>query len=587
MFQTLWREDTSKKCRRHKKNDGDKGKKTCPRHRDNLPSMSPRFYGEEFTVAQGPEILLSKMHRKTSISNPSKEPSAQEARGYEAGLRNQEGSPKSKDSGGSAWSENPQIYTQEDKRRNKGFLETPEGDFKHPNNGNDTKLAEGSLQSKNERTPYITESFGLVQGVCGLSHINRQVNLLRGFNTFNLQNNHRNRRAQPRTSKTTHKRQSPRQIFCQSRIYSITILEMGDRRLSRSGIADNYVYDIEVEGAHTFYAGGALVHNCYIRRLKSDVLPDLPPKQRANIMVELDNRPEYAEAERDLIAWLKENAKLEAEFTESLEDMDEDQQAVMIADYRQSKAVKAARALQLTRVEHLKQLAAKGKIAQAVQWIKDFLDTGENLVVFASHIDIQKGLLAEFDGAAHILGEDGMDVRQANIDRFQDGKSQLIICSLKAAGVGITLTAASDVMFIEQGWTPAEHCLDEDTEILTDGGFRGVDDIKVEDHVAGFNLRDDSIRFVPVLRKTDRLAGPDETFYRVNTKKIDIVVTGQHRMVIRTRRRIFTEAHGSPWGTSERSHWAIIKASELVDQQRCFVPTAGYEQSLGVNLSDY
>lgn len=202
--------------------------------------------------------------------------------------------------------------------------------------------------------------------------------------------------------------------------------------------------------------------SCYIRRLKSEVLPDLPPKQRANIMVELDNRPEYAEAKRDLIAWLKENAKLEEEFIESLEDVDEDQQTVMIADYRQTKAAKAARALALNRIENLKQMAAKGKMAQAIQWIKDFLDTGENLIVFASHIEIQKGLLAEFDGAAHILGEDNTDVREANEVRFQSGKCQLIVCSLKVAQLAITLTAASDVMFIEQGWTPADHDQAED-----------------------------------------------------------------------------------------------------------------------------
>jgi SWI/SNF-related matrix-associated actin-dependent regulator 1 of chromatin subfamily A len=47
--------------------------------------------------------------------------------------------------------------------------------------------------------------------------------------------------------------------------------------------------------------------------------------------------------------------------------------------------------------------------------------------------------------------------KQANIDKFQnDENQQVIACSIKAAGVGITLTAASDVLFIEQGWNPAD-----------------------------------------------------------------------------------------------------------------------------------
>ena len=40
------------------------------------------------------------------------------------------------------------------------------------------------------------------------------------------------------------------------------------------------VYDIEVAQNHNFFAEGALVHNCMVRRLKKDVLPDLPRKLR-------------------------------------------------------------------------------------------------------------------------------------------------------------------------------------------------------------------------------------------------------------------------------------------------------------------
>ena len=44
---------------------------------------------------------------------------------------------------------------------------------------------------------------------------------------------------------------------------------------------------------------------CFVRRLKADVLPQLPAKRRAIVPVELDNEPEYRLAERDLIAWLQ------------------------------------------------------------------------------------------------------------------------------------------------------------------------------------------------------------------------------------------------------------------------------------------
>ena len=43
---------------------------------------------------------------------------------------------------------------------------------------------------------------------------------------------------------------------------------------------------------------------CFVRRLKADVLPQLPAKTRAVVPVELNNEAEYSLAERDVIAWL-------------------------------------------------------------------------------------------------------------------------------------------------------------------------------------------------------------------------------------------------------------------------------------------
>jgi len=43
---------------------------------------------------------------------------------------------------------------------------------------------------------------------------------------------------------------------------------------------------------------------CFVRRLKADVLPQLPAKTRSVVPIELDNEAEYRLAERDVIAWL-------------------------------------------------------------------------------------------------------------------------------------------------------------------------------------------------------------------------------------------------------------------------------------------
>jgi len=184
---------------------------------------------------------------------------------------------------------------------------------------------------------------------------------------------------------------------------------------------------------------------CFVRRLKADVLPQLPAKTRAIVPVELDNEPEYRLAERDVIAWLQSQP----------------------LDLRElgAKVAAALRAERLVRLNALKLLAARGKLHAARGWIHDFCSSGERLVVFAHHREIQHALLEHFPNALHILGEDSPSARDAALRAFQapDGpENQLIICSMEVAGQGLTLTRSSNVVFLELGWTPAKHDQAED-----------------------------------------------------------------------------------------------------------------------------
>jgi SWI/SNF-related matrix-associated actin-dependent regulator of chromatin subfamily A-like protein 1 len=185
---------------------------------------------------------------------------------------------------------------------------------------------------------------------------------------------------------------------------------------------------------------------CYVRRLKTEVLPQLPPKTRAVVPVELDNEHEYRLAESDVIAWLQSKP----------------------LDLRQldAKVAAALRAERLVRLNALKLLAARGKLAAALAWIHDFCSSGERLVVFAKHREIQRAVFERFPRALHILGEDSHAVRDESLREFQapdDGsENQLIVCSIEVAGQGLTLTRSSNVVFLELDWTPAKHDQAED-----------------------------------------------------------------------------------------------------------------------------
>lgn len=209
----------------------------------------------------------------------------------------------------------------------------------------------------------------------------------------------------------------------------------------------------------TRYAGGhnlpelnrRLRASCMVRRRKEDVLTELPPKRWSSIIVDGDPAAmrEYHRAEADIVSYLADSARRTAE--ESGATSEEARRIAWEA------ATRAAAAEHLVAVSALKRLAARAKVPAARQWVADFVDTGSKLVAFAHHREIVDLIADEFADGRRITGAVSIPDRQIAVDQFQQNESaQVIACSLKAAGVGLTLTAAADVLFIEQGWTPAD-----------------------------------------------------------------------------------------------------------------------------------
>lgn len=179
--------------------------------------------------------------------------------------------------------------------------------------------------------------------------------------------------------------------------------------------------------------GRRLRATCLLRREKEKVLTQLPAKTRVDLYVDISNRDEYDTAQDDLAQYLREYRLC----TEP--------------EIRRKMRMEA-----LVRFMALRGIAARGKVAQAVDFIRTFTDSGRPLVVFCSLHDIVDELRKAFPRAVTVTGRDSAQMKQAAVDSFQQGKSKLIICSIKAAGVGLTLTAASRVAFIEFPWTYAD-----------------------------------------------------------------------------------------------------------------------------------
>jgi len=178
--------------------------------------------------------------------------------------------------------------------------------------------------------------------------------------------------------------------------------------------------------------------SCMLRRLKRDVMKDLPEKQRVTQYVKLSgtHAAQYGRASTQFVRWVRENGGPD-------------------------KAAAAQSAQALTQLTALRRLVALGKVERAVEWIVEHHEsTGRPLVLMGHHRDV---LVAIGDGAfeqaglriGYVLGDSPQPQRQRAVDDFQFGKLDLLVGSIQAAGVGLTLTAASEMLFVERHLVPA------------------------------------------------------------------------------------------------------------------------------------
>lgn len=207
-----------------------------------------------------------------------------------------------------------------------------------------------------------------------------------------------------------------------------------------------------------------LSNSIMIRRKKTDVLKDLPPKRYSIIPLEITNRAEYNSAEQDLVSWLQ--GKVDDKYERRKQEIEEAYENVTVAldeaAIKQEKETIAARiggTETLVRIEYLKQLAAAGKMDMVFSWVDNFLEeTDEKLVLFATHRTIIAQVMERYQKTAvKVDGSVTGIKRQEAVDTFQQKKKiRLFVANIKAGGVGLTLTAASKLAFLEYPVNPGQ-----------------------------------------------------------------------------------------------------------------------------------
>lgn len=180
-----------------------------------------------------------------------------------------------------------------------------------------------------------------------------------------------------------------------------------------------------------------------IRRLKRDVLKDLPVKNRSQLHIDLSVRDTY-----ELLPLFEEWKQL----NEDIPNMVPCSEEVQKADFRR-KAV----------ISELYLLTSECKAKAIKKLVKDTMMNGHPFLVFCYHKDLMDAIEEVTEGKSmRIDGDTPTEQRHEYVKDFQDGKYQVAVLSMLAAGTGITLTRASHVIFAELYWTPGVLLQSED-----------------------------------------------------------------------------------------------------------------------------
>ena len=170
-----------------------------------------------------------------------------------------------------------------------------------------------------------------------------------------------------------------------------------------------------------------------LRRLKEDVL-DLPDKIISPVYLRLKSK-EYEELMGEYYDWF-DNKKDES----------------------------SSLTVQFSKLMKVRKVIANEKTKQTIEFVENIVEQGKKVIIFTNFTDTLQTIYQHFGKqAVYLDGSCSKPHRQNAVDEFQENdKIKVFVGNLKAAGVGLTLTAAEVVIMNDLSFVPAEHAQAED-----------------------------------------------------------------------------------------------------------------------------
>ncbi|MFA4971475.1 MAG: DEAD/DEAH box helicase [bacterium] len=197
-----------------------------------------------------------------------------------------------------------------------------------------------------------------------------------------------------------------------------------------------------------------------IRRAKSDVLPFLPKKTRQIVFLPPTGASAAVKAEH--AAWTKQSGQIDVLAAEvDLAEAGGDTVAYEMALDRLCQTIAD---IDFKTISVERQKLALAKLPSVFEHLDLVLEERPKIVVMAHHHAVIEQLVAHYGSeAVCVYGPTPQNDRLAIVDRFQsDPKIRVFIGSIQAAGVGLTLTAADYMAFVESSWVPGDLSQAED-----------------------------------------------------------------------------------------------------------------------------
>jgi len=200
------------------------------------------------------------------------------------------------------------------------------------------------------------------------------------------------------------------------------------------GRMGNFGY--EASGATNLVELSQKLKPYFLRRTKDQVLKELPKKNPIDFPVEMSPvfRKQYDLIEEDLAAFMKQRNIADAEIKKKMQ------------------------AEKLVKINMLRKMSVMAKLDAAEELIDSILDSGEKILIFSNFRDPLTELFYKYQKiSTMIIGTTPVSERGDIVRKFQeDPNTRIFFGGMLSAGVGITLTAASNVIILDLPWRPSD-----------------------------------------------------------------------------------------------------------------------------------